>query len=390
MSETEIVNGWTGSNLWASPLDKMNVEHSYENSDFTPTHEDYPGIEGIKYEASLTAIAGKTLGETGASEYVTNYGTTRFDNTTGLSNYPGNNQQSADATHTVEVLTAELEIDKTLDGADLPDDFEAKFTLELDRSENPDADYSETIDVPSLLQVFKNLGVGTYKLTESHEHGGVQVPISWTINVRQDPLSGDPKFSILVNIDGLEGVSQIVVQKSLNSFELTINNLTKALTLDVLKLDEHSNLPIENVGFEIWDTETPSNKIASGTSTTDGKVTFDFKANQKLQIGKSYQLRETIVPEKYIGLIDTIDFTVDINGDISITESPYVSVSNSDSSNSLTVSHELTVLNKPKGQLPSTGGQGRKASMIAAATLIIFAIGTTVYYVYRNRKGRSK
>ncbi|MGX7164257.1 SpaA isopeptide-forming pilin-related protein [Enterococcus massiliensis] len=394
-----IFDGWKDKVTWETDFagELLVVEPAFSMGEFigdetySKDHVFYPESR-VEYKAPLTAKAGIASEDDGASEYVTNYGTTRFDNTTGLSNYPGNNQQSADATHTVEVLTAELEIDKTLDGNELPEGFKATFKLQLTglseegKTENPVASYSNEISIPGEAN-FESLGVGTYKLTERHEHGGVQVPISWTINVRQDPLSGDPKFSILVDIDGLEGVSQNVVQKSLNSFELTINNLTKALTLDVLKLDEHSNLPIENVEFEIFDKENLTTAIASGTSTTDGKVTFNFEENQKLQIGKSYQLRETIVPEKYIGLIDTIDFTVDINGDISITESPYVSVSNSDSSNSLTVSHELTVLNKPKGQLPSTGGQGRKASMIAAATLIIFAIGTTVYYVYRNRKG---
>jgi hypothetical protein len=174
-----------------------------------------------------------------------------------------------------------------------------------------------------------------------------------------------------------------------NGFKVSINNHTKALELEILKLDEHSNLPVPNVGFEIWTYDSSSSKIASGTTNKAGELEFIFTTAEKFQIGKTYELRETAVPSNYIGLIDSIKFTVDINGDIELLDdpvSPYVSVSKKNVGETK-ITYGLNILNKPKGQLPATGGPGRKSSMFTAAAFIVFAIITTAYYVYRNRKG---
>jgi hypothetical protein len=201
MSQAEIEKGWEGNFEWDTNLDQLLIiEPEINFGDFEPEHVDYPGIDGIDYKTGLIAQAGLVTTENpDAVTYIEDFGTQRFNSDE--DNYPGHNQQSGEATHEVIVLTTELMIDKKLNGEALPAEFTAKFQLELDSSEQI-GKYDEEIHVSSTSsEIFTELGVGSYTLTEIVDHGGVIQPESWEVVVKQDPDSNEPKF--LIEITGL-------------------------------------------------------------------------------------------------------------------------------------------------------------------------------------------
>ncbi|MDT2677239.1 prealbumin-like fold domain-containing protein [Enterococcus dongliensis] len=310
-----------------------------------------------------------------------NYGTTEFD----IKNlepdaYPRSNQHVRPVIHNVEVLTTKLTIDKTLDGRELPEGFTPSFRLELVETEEPieNVEYDKKVTVPEDL-IFTDLGVGTYELSEQlKELDGIKSAGPWTVVITEKAKQypeDPPMFEIVIDN----------ATKLTDPFIFELNNETKGLAIDVLKLDEHTKKPISGVEFTIQDATGDS--IASGSTDATGKLIFEN--DPLLKVNETYTLTETSAPKDYVILSKEILFTIDLNGKIHVTEGAgeYTSISDNKSEDTNNLLFEITVFNKPKGLLPATGGPGRRVFMLTALILLLCAMGISVYYGYRNRKG---
>ncbi|WP_311830025.1 MSCRAMM family protein [Enterococcus xiangfangensis] len=383
----EITEGWH-EKIWKSEHDHKDIEHNHElKEDFHKDHKPHPQKDET-YESEHTIKAGVASEEMAAAEYVANYGTKELEDLEDPKSdaYPRSNQHVRSVVHNVQVLTTKLTIDKKLDGEKLLDDFKATFNLEIVETDEPIKPiYSEERTLPDEDLEFEELGVGTYELSEqlASELDGIKIAGPWEIVVsekaKQDPEEL-PTFELSI------GDQKIVATE--DGFLLELNNESKELAVDVLKLDEHSQAPISGVTFEIHD--SANTLIAKGTTDDDGKLIFE--AEPEFKVNETYTLTETSVPNDYVMLSDKIEFTIDSTGTLNAFkgEDTYSLVSKKDSEDINALLFEITVLNRPKGQLPTTGGEGRRMFMIIAAILLVCAMGTSVYYVYRNRRGQSK
>ncbi|MDT2612920.1 MSCRAMM family protein [Enterococcus dongliensis] len=377
----EITSDWCkDGSIWSSGCDAMGIDPTHEvTEDFHEDYERYPR-EDKTYTADHTITAG-TGGEGEAIDYVANYGTTELD----IENlepdaYPRSNQHVRPVIHNVNVLTTKLTIDKTLDGSVLPEGFTPSFRLELVETEEPieNVEYDKKVTVPEDL-IFTDLGVGTYELSEQLEGlDGIKSAGPWTVVItekaKQHP-EDPPMFEIVI-----DNATELT-----DPFIFKLNNETKGLAIDVLKLDEHTKKPISGVEFAIKDSTGDS--IASGSTDATGKLRFE--SNPLLKVNETYTLTETSAPKDYVILSKEILFTIDLNGKIHVTEGAgeYTSVSDNKSEDTNNLLFEITVFNKPKGLLPATGGPGRRVFMLTALILLLCAMGISVYYGYRNRKG---
>ncbi|MDT2639182.1 prealbumin-like fold domain-containing protein [Enterococcus dongliensis] len=377
----EITSDWCkDGSIWSSDCDAMGIDPTHEvTKDFHKDYERYPR-EDKTYTADHTITAG-TGGEGAAIDYVANYGTKELDIENLESDaYPRSNQHVRPVIHNVNVLTTKLTIDKTLDGSALPKGFTPSFRLELVETEEPieNVEYDKKVTVPEDL-IFTDLGVGTYELSEQLEGlDGIKSAGPWTVVItekaKQHP-EDPPMFEIVI-----DNATELT-----DPFIFKLNNETKGLAIDVLKLDEHTKKPISGVEFAIKDSTGDS--IASGSTDATGKLRFE--SNPLLKVNETYTLTETSAPKDYVILSKEILFTIDLNGKIHVTEGAgeYTSVSDNKSEDTNNLLFEITVFNKPKGLLPATGGPGRRVFMLTALILLLCAMGISVYYGYRNRKG---
>lgn len=381
----EITKGWH-EKIWKSEHDHKDIEHKHElKDDFHKDHKPHPQKDET-YESEHTIKAGVASEEMVAAEYVANYGTKELE---GLEDpeadaYPRSNQHVRSVVHNVQVLTTKLTIDKKLDGKELLEDFKATFNLEIVETAEPiEPEYSEERTLPDEDLEFEELGVGTYELSEqlASELNGIKIAGPWEIVVSEKAKQNaddPPTFELSI------GDQEIVVTE--DGFLLELNNESKELAVDVLKLDEHSQAPISGVTFEIHD--SVETLIASGTTNDHGELIFETEPEFK--VNETYTLTETSVPGDYVMLSEKIKFKIDSTGTLTAfkgDDDAYPLISEKDSGDINALLFEITVLNRPKGQLPTTGGEGRRMFMIIAAILIVCAMGTSVYYVYRNRKG---
>lgn len=225
---------------------------------------------------------------------------------------------------------------------------------------------------------FSNLPVGEYTLGEDvplgyKDFAGLEVTIS-------------------------QGDDGVLFVEELSEDEIVVNKL-KPFDLSILKKSSVNNDELPNAVFELYGKyEDNVLKELLATATTDADGIGSFIKNDssgdtfELEAGKTYYIKETQAPDGFILLDGIFKVDVDVDGSVNV---KYIQEGSDDIE--LEVDAHLTeegnniiqftIENDQKGQLPATGGPGRKSSMIAAAMLIVFATGTTVYYVYRNRKG---
>lgn len=173
-------------------------------------------------------------------------------------------------------------------------------------------------------------------------------------------------------------------------------NELKPFDLSILKKSSVNGALLKDAEFSLYDEESSlEDPLATATTDEDGIGLFIKEGTDDetfpLASNSIYYIKETQAPDGFI-LLDGI-FTVKVAEDGSVTVSYGTTNLAKDAVTVDLVADEdnntiqFTAENRPKGQLPSTGGPGRKSSMIVAAVLIVFATGTAVYYVYRNRKG---
>ncbi|GGI64911.1 hypothetical protein GCM10011482_05650 [Enterococcus alcedinis] len=205
-----------------------------------------------------------------------------------------------------------------------------------------------------------NLPVGTYKLRETHTLPGYETIADKTITVTDTGTT-----SVNLVLTGLD-------ERPNEPGNQVVNHL-RLFTLKVTKEDNRGD-PLEGATFTLKRTlPTPETPI---TGTTNQNI-FTYAG---LSAG-TYILTETGTPNGYIG-VEPMTIVISANGQVTIDGTAYTPTTTEGET-----LIQLTVKNRQKGQLPSTGGQGTQQFLIATLVLVALAGAIGIYYVYRNRKG---
>lgn len=203
------------------------------------------------------------------------------------------------------------------------------------------------------------LPVGTYILKETHTLPGYEAMPDKTITITDTGTTS--ANLILTGLDDLpnEPGNQVV-------------NHLRLFTIKVTKEDNRGNA-LEGATFTLKRTlPTPETTI---TGTTAQNI-FTYTG---LSAG-TYILTETSPPNGYIG-VEPMTVVISANGQVTV--NGVVQETTQTEGETLI---KLTVKNKEKGQLPSTGGRGTQQFLFAALALAGIAGVIAIYYVYRNRK----
>ena len=205
----------------------------------------------------------------------------------------------------------------------------------------------------------------------------IQLPVGTYILRETEALPGyetAPDKTIIVTDTGTTTANLVVTgldEKPNEDGNQVVNHL-RLFTLKVTKEDNHGNA-LEGATFTLKRTiPTPETPISG---TTNQNI-FTFAG---LSAG-TYILTETSPPNGYIG-VEAMTVVISANGQVTI--NGVVQEATPTEGETLI---ELTVKNKEKGQLPSTGGHGTQQFLVAALVLAGIAGVIAVYYVYRNRK----
>ena len=193
----------------------------------------------------------------------------------------------------------------------------------------------------------------------------IELPIGkYVIKETTTPLgyeTQDPIEIIIADADGkltVSGIKDNQVVNLLKDFELIVtkkDNLGKDLKGAKFKL----------VGKDY------SKELDSDTNV------FKFTG---LKPGE-YELIETVTPDGYVGLKDSIKIVIDQDGKVTIDGKEQKDVITTDGN-----VIKYNVANQQKGLLPSTGGQGIRHLMEFALLVIGLSALVGGIYVYRNRK----
>ncbi|MBF8808240.1 MAG: hypothetical protein IC227_07920 [Enterococcus lacertideformus] len=187
-------------------------------------------------------------------------------------------------------------------------------------------------------------------------------------------------------------ISDIKIDKTQDKIEVTLPDVVndlKLFELSILKKSSANGKLLSGAEFSLYADEDAEGTVLA-TAITDEQGLGTFKSCT-LEAGKIYYVKETVAPEGFILLTGIFTVEVSIGGSVTVfynatnlAEGALKTEFTTDNNNNTI---QFTIENDQKGQLPATGGKGRKASMFTAVAFIIFAIITTAYYVYSNRKG---
>ena len=198
-----------------------------------------------------------------------------------------------------------------------------------------------------------------------------QIPIgSYVVKETLTPLGYEPVADMNLTVTDTNAVLSV---NGLPTGNKVVNHL-KDFKLVLTKLDNHGNA-VNGAKFLLTSTTTSPPYSQELTSTTN---VFEFTG---LKPG-TYTLTETTTPDGFIGIENPITIMIDIDGNVTIDGSVQNGVITANG-NIIT----LDVINRQKGQLPSTGGQGTNQFMWTTVILIALAGVVGSYYVYRNKKG---
>lgn len=215
-----------------------------------------------------------------------------------------------------------------------------------------------------VLQTVTSNGMGEVKFTH--------LPIGeYVIEEVEAPDNYKPIVPIEIKIEDQN--------KTLTLTGLPTNNIVKNYLKDydlVVTKEDNYGSALEGAIFELKRTDVTPNVLQTVT-VTDNKFTFT-----DLPAPGTYLLTETSPPNGFIG-IDPVTITISENGVVTVTGNDS-QVDKTDENKNII---KLTIKNKRKGQLPSTGGQGTNQFMWTTVILITLAGVVSVYYVYRNKKG---
>lgn len=204
------------------------------------------------------------------------------------------------------------------------------------------------------------LPVGTYILKETHTLPGYEAMPDKTITITDTGTTS--ANLVLTGLDDLpnEPGNQVV-------------NHLRLFTIKVTKEDNRGNA-LEGATFTLKRTLPTPETTITGTTAQNIFTYIGLSAG-------TYILTETSPPNGYIGA-DPVTIVIGANGQVTIDNVAYTPTTTEGET-----LIQLTVKNRQKGQLPSTGGQGTQQFLIATLVLVSLAGVIGIYYVYRNRKG---
>lgn len=202
-------------------------------------------------------------------------------------------------------------------------------------------------DVNGKVTFDTELPIGKYVIKETTTPMGYQT---------QDPIE-----ITITDKDGELTVSGIKDNK--------VVNLLKDFDLIVTKKDNHGK-DLKGAKFKLVGKDY-SKELDSDTNV------FTFTG---LKPGE-YELTETVAPDGYVGLKDSIKIVIDQDGKVTIDGKEQKDVITTDGN-----VIKYNVANQQKGLLPSTGGQGIRHLMEFALLVIGLSALVGGIYVYRNRK----
>ncbi|MGX7200182.1 SpaA isopeptide-forming pilin-related protein [Enterococcus nangangensis] len=318
------------------------------------TYEAYPEF-GKNYSALYRGTVPTITNDSKAIEYA---------NTIGLGTDPNsktdvNNYVESTLTHVVHVQKASAELSKLLDDGALPDNFNPTFDLAYTAGNATFLDRTDlTLNANDKL-VMNGLALGTYEITENLL---ATAPI-----IAPSPL-------VLTIVKDTNNPNGYRVQLN-GSDTLEILNETKEINLEVVKEDAATGEKLDGVTFEL----SSAGQLPQSVTTAGGGIA-SFGA---LEIGRTYQLKETATLNNYIIDPTVYEFKVDYDGTIVWTNNEdNLTTSSTDN----TVELSFVVKNKAKTPLPSTGGMGTPIFFILGGVLML-VVGLAVFQVKRNEKG---
>ncbi|MHC5267706.1 SpaA isopeptide-forming pilin-related protein [Enterococcus sp. LJL98] len=200
-----------------------------------------------------------------------------------------------------------------------------------------------------------SLPVGTYILKETTTLPGYQPMADRTLTITDSETT-----EVNLVLSGMDD------RPNQNGNQIV--NQLKPFDLKVTKEDSHGNA-LEGAEFSL----TP---VTEGMTATVDDNLFTFAG---LKPG-TYTLTETKVPNGYLG-IEPLTLVIDSQGKVTI-DNVLHAVETDGTHNVI----RLTVKNRGKGTLPSTGGHGTQQYLVATIVLgsLLGLVGA--YYLYRNRK----
>lgn len=146
---------------------------------------------------------------------------------------------------------------------------------------------------------------------------------------------------------------------------LTVTNTTKRVMLRLTKTNLGKSILLEGAGFVLEAVDASGNVLSSevaksGATNGSGVLVFDnMKANVR------YRLTETAPPAGYLPLEESIYFTINEDGSVTVEESFYAEAG--------TTAYNITVFNAEAVELPESGGPGDFLFYAAGLLLILAA-----------------
>lgn len=254
--------------------------------------------------------------------------------------------------------------------------------FELQQSGEKKATLTETADG---LHELVGVAPGTYELVETNSPDGYKVL----------GKIGDLKIDSVGNA-GFKKVGETeytdldrTVNNRINITLPTVINELKPFELEVKKrnADNHNQF-LQGAVFTLYDktpTDDTATELAKVTTDSNGKGTFKKtdESIYQLEAGQEYFFKETTAPDGYVLSTSIYKVVIAIDGSVAITkDGNTVTEATADlipdnGNNQI----GLTIDNKPKTPLPSTGGSG---TMFFVTIGILGLLSTGLYFLQRK------
>lgn len=248
----------------------------------------------------------------------------------------------------------------------------AKFVLTGSNLENP---VEMTSDENGLV-TFAELTPGAYILTETEPPPGHQVAAGspWNITIKDDGT---------VEIIDASGMPvEVNISYATEDNEREENMIDEWYVIDpeipdyqlIIEKEDNFGNPLAGARFELKGEGNTYNEVSPEENSPSASIQFT-----ELKPGR-YILTEIQVPNDHVGLKNPIVIVINDDGTVEIDGEPHEMEAEGNII-------RLTIKNRKKGVLPFTGGALHTASLLASVSVFLLAIGISIYYGYRNRKG---
>lgn len=271
-----------------------------------------------------------------------------------------------------ELYPFRINLIKTDDGDSAVSLAGAKFVLTGSNLENP----VEVTSGNNGLVTFAELTPGAYILTETEPPPGHQVAAGspWNITIKDDGT---------VEIIDASGMPvEVNISYATEDNEREENMIDEWYVIDpkildyqlIIEKEDNFGNQLSGARFNLKNEDDTYDEDAPEENSPSASIQFT-----KLKPGR-YILTEIQVPNDHVGLKNPIVIVINDDGTVEIDGEPHEVEAEGNII-------RLTIKNRKKGVLPFTGGALHTASLLASVSVFLLAIGISIYYGYRNRKG---